>query len=150
MVSVRPAGPGDCEHVWRWNNHPDARAASLTTADIPLGDHQSWYASRLLDPDALLWVIEADGVPAGVVRFQREDEAATVSIAVAPEQRGRGIARAGLGAALCQLPWRLPVLAWVLASNLASSRLFEGAGFGAARRQRVGEREFVLYRRPAW
>ena len=60
-VELVPAGPDDCEAVWRINNDPAARAQSVQTASIPWGDHVAWYERVLADSDQRLWVAREPG-----------------------------------------------------------------------------------------
>jgi RimJ/RimL family protein N-acetyltransferase len=87
----------------------------------------------LADPDRRLWIAEQEGVALGQVRVDRVADAfGMVSIGLAPGARGRGIGRAvlpmGLAAAARELGIRR-MRAVVAPGNLASRRLFEGAGF---------------------
>ena len=87
-------------------------------------------ASRLPDRYALLGV--RDGVPVGVVDVERNRDArAGFAIAVAPECRGEGVARA-MVAALWEYPALTQVVeffAGVEVGNDASDRLMRSAGF---------------------
>jgi RimJ/RimL family protein N-acetyltransferase len=85
------------------------------------------------DADRRLWIAEEAGVPVGQVRVDRTPGGiGLVSIGLPPETRGRGVGgtvlRMGLAAAVRELGiWRARAI--VLATNLPSRRLFEGAGF---------------------
>jgi L-amino acid N-acyltransferase YncA len=103
-MKVRPATPADSRMIWEWANDPTTRAVSFSTDPIPWPDHAAWFERVLTDPDHLLLVGEVDGIPVGTVRFDRDGEEAEVSITVALEQRGRGLSRPMLQAALNHAP----------------------------------------------
>lgn len=129
---LRPVVAEDCEALWRLANDPSARAASFNSASIELADHRKWFARRLVDPNVLLFLlVTGDDEPVGYVRFERREHGWIVSVALAPDARGRGlgsrlIARA---TALFRQQWNEPVTALVKADNAASLAAFRRAGY---------------------
>jgi UDP-2,4-diacetamido-2,4,6-trideoxy-beta-L-altropyranose hydrolase len=136
-LHLRRARETDCEQIWQWANEPKVRAASFSSAPIPWEDHQRWYAARLAAPDCFFFVAtDAAAFPLGVVRFDvRADQEAAISVALAPEARGKG-----LGAVLVAkgvedffaASSATAVHAYIKPGNLSSLRAFERAGFTAA------------------
>ena len=131
---LRSVVQGDEALLLRWANDPVTRAASRVDVPIAPADHHRWLERRLATPDdARLWIGETDGAPVGVVRFERRTPTAVeVSITVAPDARGRGLARALLDAGLAAARdafGPVTVLADILPDNEASLRLFTRAGF---------------------
>jgi RimJ/RimL family protein N-acetyltransferase len=134
-IVLRPAQPDDAPRLLEWANDPATRAASFDRAEISGPEHVAWLAAVLADPDRRLWIAEEEGVALGQVRVDRAPEGfGVVSIGLAPGARGRGIGRAvllmGLAAAVRELGIRR-MRAVVAPGNVASRRLFEGAGFVA-------------------
>jgi RimJ/RimL family protein N-acetyltransferase len=133
-LELRPAEPGDEGLLLGWANDPDTRAASRAHEPIPAADHHRWLERRLTTPDdARIWIGETDGVPIGVVRVERRaPDAFEVSITVAPDARGRGLARplleTGIRAARTAFG-PVTILADILPGNVASVGLFTTAGF---------------------
>ena len=133
-VSLRPAAAEDEALLLTWANDPGTRAASRRHDPIAAADHHRWLERRLASADdTRIWIGEADGLPIGVVRFERRaHDAFEVSITVAPEARGRGLARplleAGVSAARAVFG-QATILADILPGNEASVRLFTAAGF---------------------
>ncbi|WP_337187550.1 GNAT family N-acetyltransferase [Phenylobacterium sp.] len=144
-VAVRRATAADAMDVLAWRNDPLTRAMSRDTGEVGEAAHRAWFATALADPRRTLLIGEADGAKVGMVRFDRgpDPEGETeVSINLAPGQRGRGLSRPLLLAALAEVDGE--VWAEVREANLASVRLFEGAGF-----ELQGRRDGVRrYRRP--
>lgn len=70
---LRPARPDDAEMVLGWRNHPKVRELSFSPEEIDRATHQAWWASALEDPDRSVFIYERDGIPRGVVTYQRED-----------------------------------------------------------------------------
>ncbi|WP_328605741.1 GNAT family N-acetyltransferase [Amycolatopsis sp. NBC_00345] len=155
---ARDATEADAELLLAWRNDPRTRLASRTSDVIALEDHVRWLRGVLASPDRLLLVVEAAGEPVGTVRFDAvpfdtarfdtsqfdtsQFDAARfdrerpgeweVSITLAPESRGRGLARAVLTKGERVLAERQDVraiLASVHRDNAASAALFERAGY---------------------
>ena len=134
-IALRPARPDDAAPLFDWANDPATRAASFDRAPIPWPEHLTWLTVVLADPERRLWIAEEGGIAVGQVRVDRApDDIGVVSIGLAPGARGRGLGRTVLGlgvaAAIRELGIRR-ARAVVMAANLPSRRLFEGAGFVA-------------------
>ena len=150
-LALRPATMDDADLLLGWANEPATRAASLTSRPIERPEHLAWLAVRLADPASKIWIgLEpSTRAPLGVIRFEQDDAgAAVVSISVAAEARGHGVAtlllELGLAAASTALrPSR--IVAFVLPDNEASIRLFERAGF---RRRSAGRADHLVFERP--
>lgn len=134
-VALRLARRQDCEAIWRWNFAPDVRAQSRSSEAIAFIEHARWFARRIADGDAPIWVIEEYHQGVGVVRIDPSEHGppgrrrARISIALAPSARGRGIGRAAVAAA-CHA-WQQRIVAEILADNAASRACFEACGFRA-------------------
>jgi RimJ/RimL family protein N-acetyltransferase len=133
---LRQAQAGDARLLFEWANDPVARAQSFTQATIPWQDHERWFARKLADMRCMLLIAEdALGRPVAQVRFDLgEDASAIISVAVAPEQRGRGYGAAAIAQACEALRVRhgaMTVIAYIRADNLVSQRAFARAGFSA-------------------
>jgi RimJ/RimL family protein N-acetyltransferase len=108
----------DAGLLHRWANDPDTRRWSFTTDPIPWDVHIAWLEGALRE--GVLLIGEDESGPVGSVRFDANGE---MSITVAPERRGRGLARQMLDSALQYSPARR-VVAYVRPENEASVRLF--------------------------
>jgi UDP-2,4-diacetamido-2,4,6-trideoxy-beta-L-altropyranose hydrolase len=129
-IALRRARSDDCERIWAWNFAPEVRARSRRSEAVAYAQHARWFARRLADGVAPIWVIEDHGGPVGVVRLDPlEHGRARISIALAAPARGRGIGRAAIAAA-CR-SWRRPIVAEIFDDNLASRACFTACGFRA-------------------
>lgn len=135
-VTVRPATPDDRDRILEWANDPVARAAGFHPNPIAPDEHARWFAGRLARPaTGRIWIGLLDEAPIGIVRVELElDGPLIVSIALAPEARGRRLSPplldAGLAAARDAFPG-VRFRAWIKADNGPSLALFRGAGFAA-------------------
>jgi L-amino acid N-acyltransferase YncA len=68
-VGLRHATQADCERIWLWNFAADVRARSKRAEVVSYLQHERWFARRLADGLAPIWVIEVSGEPTGVIRL---------------------------------------------------------------------------------
>jgi len=125
-VTLRKATPDDASDLLAWRNDPVTRAMSRNSDPVEAADHARWFQSALQDATCTLLIGEDDSRKIGMVRLSRGEET-EVSINLNPAVRGRGLSRELLMQALAQESGAL--LAVIKPKNLASIRLFEGAGF---------------------
>jgi len=119
-----------------WQRDPTTRRFARNPAVPSAEEHHRWFAARLADPDCLPTVITLDGAPAGVLRLDPleplprapQAPAFEVSILVAPQRRGLGIAPEALGF-LRRWQAAAVIVAEVLPGNEASAALFRAAGY---------------------
>lgn len=131
-VTTRLATGTDARLLHEWRNDPTTRRTSRSGDEVPWDDHLRWLDRVLRDPTRQLLIAERAGAPVGTIRWDhlggRDWE---VSITVAPEVRGRGLAapllRAGEDALRVDGGARL--IATVHVDNVPSRRLFQRAGY---------------------
>jgi len=132
-IQLRPVMESDCRILWQWANDAEVRRQSFTQEVISWPAHQQWFQSQLADSETLIRIAEDERKDSiGVVRFKLTGTGAVVSISLAPEFRGRGLASSVLNCALDELLRTTSVRkvsAFVKPENLASLRLFQRAGF---------------------
>jgi RimJ/RimL family protein N-acetyltransferase len=123
----------DAELLLSWRNDEETRRLSRHVDQIGLDEHLGWLASALDDPDRLLALFLIDDEPAASVRYDHHPPEAEVSITVAPERRGRGVARLALHAGEESLREEWPnvdaLVAIVHVANSPSRRLFQSDGY---------------------
>jgi carbamoyl-phosphate synthase large subunit len=133
-ITLRPAESRDRDLLLDWANEPATRAASFHPELIAPAAHDRWFADHLASSNVGLWIGELYGRPIGQVRVVRTDSVnGEVSISVAAEARGRGLARPLLLAAMAAAERELQVTTFIAAvrpGNAPSLALFRGAGFG--------------------
>lgn len=124
-ITMRDARIDDCDRVFVWNCAPDVRALSGDPRIIESADHRSWFTRRL--SGGLMWIVEDDGAPVGVIRLDPGADVTWISIALAPDARGRGIGRRAIRTA-CEA-FAQPVHAAIRVHNAPSRTAFEACGF---------------------
>jgi RimJ/RimL family protein N-acetyltransferase len=136
-VSLRPAGPQDCDRVFAWRNHPSVRLSMIDPTELDLPRHKAWFAAALQDQARDLLIIENAGKPVGVLRFDNQGETARVSVFLDPAVIGGGLGTAALEKGIAWLRERRTgvcrIEAEVLTRNQASLMAFAKAGFTPSR-----------------
>jgi RimJ/RimL family protein N-acetyltransferase len=123
---LRPATLEDAKILFEWRNDPQVRAASHNQGEIDFEDHLNWLRDSLENPDRKLYIAEEDGASQGTVRADWNKNAYTLSWAVKPESRGKGVGKRMVTLLAEQL--KEPVRAEVKVGNLASIKIAQEAG----------------------
>jgi len=138
QVTLRAAREEDSEMLMALRNDPDAVRFSVTGRAVTSDEHERWFRRVRSDPSRCrLWIAEDGATPVGQVRVDLKGDSGTVSIAVGPGHRGRGVGTAMLRAVVVRAgsdgaPSRLTAV--VRSDNAASLHAFAAAGF-----RRIGE-----------
>jgi UDP-2,4-diacetamido-2,4,6-trideoxy-beta-L-altropyranose hydrolase len=129
---LRFATAADARKVWEWRNDAQARSMSRNATPIAWEAHATWFADCLNSADSAMLIGMIGGVPAAVIRFERKQGSAGVSINIAPSFRGRGLGKRLLSSA-CELMERYRFAerlnADIKPGNTSSRKIFEAAGF---------------------
>ena len=142
-LTLRPAERSDAPLLLAWRNDPQARRWSRASDPVDPEHHERWLTDSLSRSDRVLLVATDAAGPVGTVRWDRADhldpsishdrpDEWEVSITLAPNRRGAGLALDVLRAGEEYLAARHPVtayLALVHDDNRASRRLFARAGY---------------------
>jgi UDP-2,4-diacetamido-2,4,6-trideoxy-beta-L-altropyranose hydrolase len=139
---LRAATEADARRLFDWRNDPLTRNNSLETGQVSWEEHRRWLAAALARPDRRLLVAEYDGEVVGTVRLDQHTEGCELSWTVAPAQRGRGVGKAIVAAAVA-LAGPGALIARIKRGNAASLRIAEACGFVAA----GSEGDVLIYRR---
>lgn len=130
-LSMRRASPDDVITYFTWANDRVTRANAVSSDPIPWATHRQWFADKLADPDAFLFVLEAAGLPVGQIRFDRRGSEAWIDYSLDPIVRGRrwGAPLVSMGASRLQDLHPLHLRADVKAGNHSSRAVFARLGF---------------------
>ncbi|MEZ8281603.1 UDP-2,4-diacetamido-2,4,6-trideoxy-beta-L-altropyranose hydrolase [Vibrio splendidus] len=121
----------DIKTVYDWQCHPKTREFALNTEIPTWEEHQSWMKRKLATTTDFFYLVEdkVTGKKLGVLRLDKiEPKNYLVSIFVAPEAYGLGIATAALKMVDAIHP-ELTLHATVLECNKASQKLFKKANY---------------------
>ena len=109
---------------------------SVNSKKVSWEEHTSWYEKILLDKCMKLYVGEEEGIPIGVVRFDKCDDdeyVYEVSINISPAYRKKGFGKQLLTHGIRKLLKEVEnckfIRAEVKKDNLSSNKLFKSFGF---------------------
>lgn len=132
-LTTRPATYADAAMLLGWRNDPETQRWSRKREAVPAQEHADWLQQSLDSGERMLLVMEDDRGPVGTVRWDLESAGWEVSITLAPDRRGAGLAgpvlTAGERALRTSAGPGVTVRAVVHRDNAASARLFAGAGY---------------------
>jgi len=118
--------------LFYWINDPEVRKWSFNKCAITLDEHRIWFRQKLNDENVLIWILEHEKISAGMVRLEKKDTNVYLNYLIAPQSRGKKLARKMLKMAMIELNnyWKnVKVLAFTLPENIASIKSLENAGF---------------------
>ena len=130
-LTVRLAKPDDCVEFFNWANDLAVREQSLSTSTIQWIDHKRWFFEKISSRSSEMYVMEADGLPVGQVRFEKSAAVAEINYSLDKIVRNRHWASVMLEMAMkvfgqkCSSALR----ALVKSSNQKSSAVFKQLGF---------------------
>ena len=128
-LSLTPLDMTHAGLLLNWQREPGARRFSRNPLPPSQNDHMAWMRNTLTDPSRHCWIMEIGAKPAGVIRLDFDaNQKAEISILVSAAFRGSGAGRAALKMAGDFFSWT-EITAAVHAENIASLRLFKGAGY---------------------
>lgn len=146
-LTIRKAESKDVDLLYNWSNDELVRTQSFTSEKIPYSAHCEWFTSKLESNNSLIFIVEIDSVPAGIVRFESNDETTTIGTSIDKLYRGKG-----LGGAIIRIGTTeyfkenyLPILAMIKKDNIASIKSFEKAGFSYFKSEEINAAEGVVY-----
>jgi len=96
-LKLRKANETDALTYYVWANDPVTRASAINSKPIDLDTHLKWFKRYLSDENSYLYILEAEGLPVGQVRFDRQAEEVTIDYSLDALVRGRRWAQELLG-----------------------------------------------------
>src|SRR3989344_1181800 len=128
-LHIRPATLDDAECLFLWRNDEETRRNSINTDPVERESHVGWLTRSLTNSARKLYIVEADGIPAGTVRTDiLNDGAYELSWTVAPEARGKGIGKAMLVQFKQEVLPEARIVATIQDGNVASEKIAQALG----------------------
>jgi RimJ/RimL family protein N-acetyltransferase len=129
---IRRAQKRDCLDIFTLSNDPLVRKNSFSSNEIKFDDHKKWFDEKLKSKDSCIFVAGISNVLIGQIRYDKSEDIAFISIAIARAFRGLGLGSKMIAATLGPAGRQLKVnkiRALVKNSNPASMLTFINAGF---------------------
>lgn len=147
-ISLRRAGPQDCQLLFEWRNLPEIVHLSSSRRRVNHNEHNNWFASALSDRTKILFIIEKGGFPVGQIRFEINcAKEAEISAYLIPGQSGRGVGVVAIDMA-CNLLFQQTKVEIIIANirddNRKSIAAFSKCGFKNGAAQAAPARHLLL------
>lgn len=137
-LHLRSTRLDDAELLFKWQQDPRTRRFSPVRQAPTWEEHQLWIRQKLEDPDSSFYIAFKGDRDCGAVRLDRTEAPSPplgqqrswreVSISIAPELHGQGLATSTLKR-LQEIHNDEVLVARIFEDNTASIRLFSSAGF---------------------
>ena len=92
-LSLRPVLSSDCELLFKWKNDPIVRNSAFNTQIVRKEEHESWFSCAIKNSEIKIFILEADGVPVGQVRLNRNGNVGTIDYSIDEHYRGKGLGK---------------------------------------------------------
>ena len=142
-VALRPVSADDSEDLLAWHNDPLTRSNSRSGEPVTHEAHAAWMSRVEADANRQVWIaLEGDAKIGTTSAVLHEDGSVEISVTVAPDARGRGLAAPLIGEAVQEVEVLWPgarIRAEIKPNNTASRKAFEACGF-----EQVADREDLL------
>jgi RimJ/RimL family protein N-acetyltransferase len=125
-VTLRRATMADADVLLKWRNDALTRQFSLNPAEVSKQQHLQWLQRSLNSATRQLFIAEHGGRPVGTARVDSDGQQHMISWTLAPEQRGKGLAKLMVRNLVLRLSGT--IVAQILPGNLASVKVAEYAG----------------------
>jgi UDP-2,4-diacetamido-2,4,6-trideoxy-beta-L-altropyranose hydrolase len=132
MLTIRKAQKDDAEFFYNLRFSDEVIAASFTKVRPSLQEHIKWFNEKLNSQNVIMLIASEQGKSIGYLRYNLSGYHAEISIALAPEVRGKGLGQKLLneGESWMKKNTEVKVLtAKVLPGNTSSLKMFEAQGF---------------------
>ncbi len=129
-LRIRKVNREDLRLLFDWANDEMVRNNSLSTKKISIEEHTEWFNKRFDSVSAELYILEFNGSPAGLVKFEYDDfeSAWIIGYSISRDFRNLGLGKNLLSKGIAALG-KLPVVGYVKPENIKSVKIFEGLGF---------------------
>lgn len=132
-LAMRHASASDVMTYFMWVNDSTVRSSAIKSSTIDLMTHINWFRRALAKPDSKLYVLEANRLPVGQVRFERQGDITVIDYSLDQEIRGRGwgrqLIKLGIESLLRDVKGPICLYATVRNGNVMSAAIFERMGF---------------------
>ena len=135
-IELTRAKPEDSEITYKWASDPEVRKWSFNTNPILLEEHNNWFSRKINDQNCVYFIAKLDNEPIGSIRFDMNENTATISYLLDPAFHGKGLGQAILAKGCKEFvkilsPDHKPLTieGFVSKGNLPSISSFEKLGF---------------------
>lgn len=148
-IQIRKIESKDEEITFLWANDEETRRNSFNSKPIIYEEHSKWFSSKINNINSHYFICEVDTKPAGLVRFDFNEEykAFIIGITIDEKFRGKKLSTSFLKRS-CKSFSEISedkIIAFIKEGNTASKKSFERAGFIFQGKEKINEIEALKY-----
>lgn len=130
-IQLRQANIDDMGIYFNWANDLDVRKHSFNPQPIMWETHEKWFMEKIDSSNSLLFVLNADELPVGQIRFDRVGNKFKIDYSLDNfvRKRGWGARLIELGMKMMEKFKPVEILAEVHVENQASQKIFTRLGY---------------------
>ncbi|MEW6011593.1 MAG: UDP-2,4-diacetamido-2,4,6-trideoxy-beta-L-altropyranose hydrolase [Euryarchaeota archaeon] len=148
-MTLRTAELADIHDVFELSNENDVRKNSFNSDQIKLEDHEKWFKNKIEDSDNIFLIIKSSKDFLGQVRFDLEENNASISVSISKNFRELGLGSNILEKSIEYLKVNAAhikiIKAYIKESNQKSVSLFEKMGFENKKNFWMENQDALLY-----
>ena len=128
-VYLRKAIYSDIDILYEWANNSATRANAFNTSPIQFDDHKKWFQKKLDSENVLIFIYCNGKENIGQIRFDIENDTATIDYTIAPSMRNKGSGYKMMALAETKIRFEYPkiriLVGKVKDENIASQNIFK-------------------------
>lgn len=149
-IFFRKTNMDDLDIYFKWVNDPLVRQNSIISTPVEMDEHTQWFLSKVNNPNTLMYIFEIDKHNFGQVRFEIENNIATIDYSIDKKYRGRGlgyeILNLGLKKIISSHSNNIRYIKGVVKeTNLGSIKTFVNLGFKKIENKIINQTVFRVY-----
>jgi UDP-2,4-diacetamido-2,4,6-trideoxy-beta-L-altropyranose hydrolase len=137
QIQCRKAAVSDLPLTFTWAANHNVRRYSFHQHQITMEEHTRWFVDKIRDMNCSYYIVERKSEAIGSIRFDATNKEAVVSYQLSPKWEGRGLGQVLLTEGISQYVRSVRpddrrierIVAYVMKSNIASTKAFERLGF---------------------
>lgn len=140
-ISIRLVDEEDKKMIFDWTNEKQTRLNSFNSKVISFEEHSDWFDKKLKNPDAKYYIALYENQPAGLVRFDKQEDYTLIGINIARSFRGLGLSSTFLKITVSDYIKQHPeaiIRGYIKEENVASQRAFASANFVSLQKEIIG------------
>lgn len=147
-IKYRPVEIDDAQLLLNWSKEENVRKYSFSNHTPTFQEHLEWLRNKLNNTSCYFYICEVDSIPAGLVRFEKQDNLCVIGISIDKSFRGRGLSSVFLLGTIQNYRKannKEVVRAYIKVDNKASVKAFEKAGFKFKSKSSVNNNPCLVY-----
>lgn len=132
-IQIKKAEISDSNTLLHLRNLEQVRQYFFNTNKIHANEHTGWLSKKLKDPNCRIYILIADSIPIGQIRYELRNGICEVNISIHPKFSGFGVGTYILKKTLTNEFLRfdrvIKFTAHIKLDNIVSRKVFEKAGF---------------------